>query len=137
MKVLVATGATQGGRSSDFNSCIEGELVWTLEPCAAGRRNPFGACGCGRSFSGMNSHGTTTTARVHEVFGLTKRSYGLALQACFEVEGWCTCCTSPVAVLVDDLAALAAHFPVEAVLERRLEEFTVRPVRPAKRKGKR
>ncbi|TFC17386.1 hypothetical protein E3O19_06315 [Cryobacterium algoritolerans] len=137
MKVFVATRATQGGRSSDFNSCIEGELVWTLAPCAAGRRYPYGACGCGRSFSGMNSHGTTTTARVQEVAGLTKSSYELALQANFDADGWCSCCTSPVADLVDDLMALAAPIPVGSVLERRLDVFTVRPEWPTKRKGRR
>ena len=42
MKVFVATRETQGARPSDFNSCIDGELVWMLDPCPESKRRPYG-----------------------------------------------------------------------------------------------
>jgi hypothetical protein len=35
MKALVATEATQGSQLKDFSDCVEGELVWMLDPCPA------------------------------------------------------------------------------------------------------
>jgi len=45
MKILVATGLTQGMEANDYHYCIEGELVWIQEPCASGRNDPEGGCG--------------------------------------------------------------------------------------------
>lgn len=138
MKVLVATGATQGSRGSDSNGCIEGELVWMLEPCPYSRWAPYGDCGCGRSFSGMNSLQSTTTARVCDVPGLTRDYYEQALRACFDARGWCVCCQArPVPELVDELITLATILKEGAVVERRLDRLTVRRVPAAKkRRGK-
>ena len=51
MKILVATGLTQGAEPNDYHFCVEGELVWIQEPCTSGRDNPDGGCGCGRRCS--------------------------------------------------------------------------------------
>src|SRR5579862_8855950 len=53
MKILTATSRTQGQRNSDFNWCIEGELVHFGLVCAADQDDPDGGCGCGRAFAGL------------------------------------------------------------------------------------
>lgn len=127
MKALVATDATQGARARDFTDCIDGELVWMLDPCPMSKRNPDGKCGCGRSFSGMSSHGTTTTALVRDIPGFGRHDYERALRASFEAQGWCQCCCArPVAEVVDDLIRLALALQEGAVVERRLDVLTVR-----------
>jgi hypothetical protein len=73
MKVLVATRRTQGERPGDFSWTIDGELVhFPVVVCARDRRatktgRRLGGCGCGRAFSGMNSHRSGTTAEVAEL----------------------------------------------------------------------
>src|SRR5258708_3521129 len=59
MKILVATGWTQGTNPSDYHYCVEGELVWVQEPCDRARADPDGGCGCGRGFAGAASHRAT------------------------------------------------------------------------------
>ncbi|MBB5639945.1 DUF7715 family protein [Cryobacterium roopkundense] len=127
MKVLVATGATQGARRGDYDHCVTGELVWMLEPCAESARNPGGKCGCGRSFSGMSSHRSTTTAVIRDVPGLTRSDYEAALRASFDAQGWCPCCcVQPVSEVVDELIAVAADWPEGAVIGRRLNVLSIR-----------
>lgn len=127
MKALVATGETQGARKSDFTHCVEGELVWMLDPCPNSKRNPDGPCACGRSFSGMSSHGYTTTALVRDIPWLTEGNYAAAMRASFEANGWCSCCrTRPVPTLIHELIERAAAFPVGTVVERRLNELVER-----------
>ena len=121
MKVLVATSETQGARPSDYTDCIDGELVWMLDPCPESKRRPYGPCGCGRSFQGMNSHGETTTSVVREMPGLTAEDYAAALRASFDAQDWCSCCTSVgVDKHIARLSTLAARWPVGTVVERQL-----------------
>ncbi len=127
MKLLVATAQTQGDRSNDFNFCVEGELVWIAEACAADRRDPDGGCGCGRSFAGMNSHRATTTARVAEL-DIEFPHYAEALRSSLRVQGYLTSGAIPLA---GELADIAAEFSTGAVLERRLDEVRWRTVSPA------
>jgi hypothetical protein len=134
MKVLVATRLTQGKRPSDFSRCVDGELVWMIDPCPMSRHDPDDACGCGRSFSGMSSHGYTTTATIADIVGLTRRDYEAALVATFEAHDWCPCCTAhPIADVVNELLVLAQCFPVGAVLERRLDTLNVREMSDRRR----
>ena len=42
MKVLVATRVTQGARTTDSSDCVDGELVWMIDPCPMSRRDPDG-----------------------------------------------------------------------------------------------
>ena len=127
MKVIVATRESQGARPSDFNDCVDGELVWMLDPCPESRRRPYGPCGCGRSFQGMNSHGSTTTGIVREFPGLTPEDYADALRASFDAQDWCECCrTQGVDTHVAQLAYIASRFAEGAVVERQLREVRVR-----------
>lgn len=131
MKVLVATVTTQGTRSTDFDDCVEGELVWMLDPCLESQRDPYGVCGCGRSFSGMNSHGSTTTALVRDIPDLDVASYTEALIASFEAQGWCSCCTArDPEEIIEDLIGFASRLPEGTVVERRLDWLHVRPIAP-------
>src|SRR5512140_3393805 len=113
MKILVATAQTQGARPTDFDFCIEGELVWIGMVCADDRRDPDRGCGCGRSFAGMNSHRATTTARVAEV-GMDFAHYAEALRSSLKAQGRPTRDAIPMA---GELADIAEEFPIGAVLE--------------------
>jgi hypothetical protein len=128
MKLLVATAQLQGERSTDFNYCIEGELVWIGLICATDRRDPDGGCGCGRSFAGMNSHRATTTARIADV-PIDFPHYAEALRSSLKAQGWPTRDAIPMAGALSDLAA---DFPIGAVLERRLDEVRWRADSPAR-----
>ena len=127
VKVMVATAQMQGERNTDFDYCIEGELVWIGMVCADDRRDPDGECGCGRSFAGMNSHRATTTARVADV-GMDFAHYAEALRSSLKAQGWPTREAIPMA---GELADIAADFPIGAVLERRLDEVRWRVQSPA------
>jgi len=127
MRVFVATSATQGARASDFTDCVDGELVWLRDVCPASRRRPDGPCECGRSFSGLSSNNYTTTALVREIPDLTRAEYEAALTASFDRQEWCLCCTSrSVEEFIDELMALAGVLPDGAVVERRVDNLTVR-----------
>lgn len=124
MKVLVATAQTQGIRLGDYHWCVEGELVRIGEVCRRDRADPDGGCGCGRGFGGLNSHRATTTARVADV-PLTLGEYAEAIRSSLEQQGWGDCpdCAEREAV---DLVDLASGWPVDTVVERRLDELTAR-----------
>ena len=127
MRVLVATSATQGTRATDFAYCIEGELIWLHPICSTSENNPYGSCGCGRSFSGLSSTRHTTTAVVRDIPGLTRPEYLAASMAGLELMGWCPDCSDlPVADFVDWLLAVAGDLPEGTVVERQAFEVTVR-----------
>jgi hypothetical protein len=122
MKILVATGLTQGTNPSDYHYCIEGELVWVQEPCARDRRDPDGGCGCGRGFAGAASHRATTTALVVES-ELTPDEVVLAFQTSLPDGGWPFEWGQDVA---DDNLEIAAQLPVGTIIVRKLDEFFLR-----------
>lgn len=124
MRILVATGRTQGCRANDYDWCIEGELVRIGEVCARDRADPDGGCGCGRGFAGLNSHRATTTARVADL-PLTRAEYAEAIRSGLEAQGWPLSCFSPEQE-ADDLAAAVGGWPAGTVVERRLDELLVR-----------
>jgi len=69
MKLLVATAETQGQRPGDFHWCADNELVMFGVICDTDRYADdagTGGCGCGRSFTGLDSGKGTTTAVVLE-----------------------------------------------------------------------
>jgi hypothetical protein len=129
MKVLVATHDTQGQRANDFCYCIEGELVTVGLVCAADEGDPDGGCGCGRSFSGLNSHKATTTAKVKEV-ELSEEDYIEALRSSLEQQGWPT---EDVAELAAWLTELVDSWPTGAIVERRLDDICIRAQAPSTR----
>ncbi|WP_029118158.1 hypothetical protein [Mycobacterium sp. URHB0044] len=122
MRILVATGFTQGSEPNDYHYCIEGELVWVQEPCARGRDDPDGACGCGRGFAGAASHRATTTAMVVES-EMTREDMILAFTTSLGDGGWPTGWAADVA---DENLELAGRLPAGTVIERRLDAFCVR-----------
>ncbi|MGH3585822.1 MAG: DUF7715 family protein [Pseudonocardia sp.] len=126
MKIMVATARTQGARPGDYHFCIEGELVRLTEVCARDQADPDGGCGCGRAFGGLGSHRATTTVRVADL-PLTMADYALALQSSEQAQGWNPCAECALAEAVD-LADLALSWPVDTVLERRLDELVVRGI---------
>ncbi|GAA3890626.1 hypothetical protein GCM10022381_35680 [Leifsonia kafniensis] len=127
MKVLVATGLTQGERPDDFNNCVDGELVWMREACPEGRSKQRKRCVCRRAFLGMSSLKDTTTVLVRDVPGLTRNEFDMALRACFGAAGWCSCCTTQsVEEFVEEVLLPARLFPEGAVLERRRDGLWLR-----------
>jgi hypothetical protein len=122
MKILVATGLTQGMEVNDYHYCIEGELVWIQEPCDRDRRNPDGPCGCGRGFAGAASHRATTTAIVVES-EMTPAEMVLAFETSLGDGGWPTAWARDV---TDENLELAGRLPTGTVIERRLDAFCVR-----------
>jgi hypothetical protein len=124
MRLLTATSITQGYRVNDFSFCVEGELVHIDPPCAKDRGDPDGRCGCGRSFSGLNSHHATTTAVIREV-DFSPADYLEALRSSLDQQGWDS---SQAVHEVAALQCLAQHWPAGAVLERRLDQIVMREV---------
>ncbi|RJQ72258.1 hypothetical protein D5S17_26245 [Pseudonocardiaceae bacterium YIM PH 21723] len=125
MKVLVATSRTQGYRRNDFGGCAEGELAWIPAMCEDGELDPDRPCACGRVFTGLASWAATTTVRVAEV-SLTRDEYVAAIRGAFEEHGWLEC----PELIGDSLLWLVAYsrWPVDTVLERRLDDIVVRGV---------
>jgi hypothetical protein len=124
MRMLTATGQGQGERHSDFNWCIEGELVMPPQRvCQADRDNPDGRCGCGRSFCGLASHKATTTAVVRDLPEVTEAEYVAAIRCSLDDQGW-----DPdwAEELANDLLAIADELPLDVVLECRLGVIQVR-----------
>src|SRR5262245_6200262 len=89
MKILAATSQTQGQRASEFNWCIEGEVVTFTGTCDRDRtEGPDGGCGCGRAFAGLNSHKATTTAIVRDLDGYTLDDLTEAVRSYRQQAGW-------------------------------------------------
>ena len=122
MKILVATGHTQGTNPGDYHYCVERELVWIQEPCDRDRLDPGGPCGCGRGFAGAASHRATTTAMVVET-EMTRDDVVLAFDTSLGDGGWPRSWAEDVA---DDNLEIAAQLPVGAIIPRRLGEFFLR-----------
>jgi hypothetical protein len=64
MKVLVATHKGQGLKKNDFCFCNDLEPITLGFVCDRDMRDPDGGCGCGRSFTGIDTRKGTTTAIV-------------------------------------------------------------------------
>lgn len=131
MRILVATHQTNGTVPGDYDHCVEGELVYMQEPCAADLRDPDGACGCGRGFAGTNSHHATTTAMVVDS-PLTRVDVDEALRSSLQAGGWLdpAFCTPELArEMVDELSGdmrrVACHFPTGSVVRRRIHQYYV------------
>lgn len=122
MKILVATGWTQGTNPSDYHYCVEGELVWVQEPCDRDRADPDGGCGCGRGFAGAASHRATTTAMVVES-DMTRDDVVLAFRTSLPDGGWPLQWAEDVA---DDNLEIAAQLPAGTIIVRKLDEFFLR-----------
>jgi hypothetical protein len=128
MKLLTATTQTQGQRDSDFAWCIPGELVTpAVFICDIDQdMGPDGGCGCGRSFSGLNSHSATTTAVVKDIDGYTLEDLTGAVRSHRQQSGWAELADDPDQAAADeaaDIAGIAAEHEEGTVLEIRLGEI--------------
>jgi hypothetical protein len=125
MKLLTATTSTQGQRDSDFDWCIEGEVVTPLRViCDSDREEgPDGGCGCGRSFSGLSSHKGTTTAVVRDIDGYTFEDLTEAVRSHRDQAGYDA---SAAEAEASHIAALADEYDAGTVLELRLDDIEVR-----------
>lgn len=130
MKILTATSRTQGRRNSDFTWCVEGEVV-TADGIICDRDKLGGAdggCGCGRSWSGLNSHLATTTAMVRDIDGFTHEDLAEAVRSFREQAGWLPAMITEAEAAEEaaHIAALAAEYTDGAVLEIRMGEIAER-----------
>ena len=124
MRILVATGLTQGVKHNDYHHCVEGELVWIQEPCSRDKDDPNGPCGCGRGFAGAASHRATTTAMVVES-EMSREEMVLAFRTSLRDGGWPIEWAEGAAYENVEIASWA---PAGTVIERRLDDFCVRAV---------
>ncbi len=138
MRTLVATHRTNGTADGDYDFCIEGEVVYMQPPCASDARDPDGPCGCGRGFSGMNSHRATTTALVVES-PLSEDDVRVALRASLEAGGWIdpdVHTDAEVEPILDEVLGevktVAEHFAPGSVVRRRLSQYAERFPSPSR-----
>lgn len=128
MRLLVATGRSNGRVEGDVDGCVEGELVLIAEPCDADAATPDDdGCGCTRAFTGLGSGGTTTTALVIDS-ALAEADVRLALRGALEDRGRIDpdrTTRDDAERLVDEalarVVAVAEHFPIDTVVGRRGE----------------
>jgi hypothetical protein len=126
MRLLTATSERQGERNGDFCYAIEGELVLLGLVCADDERNPDGACGCGRAFSGMSSLKPTTTALVRDL-DLTLDDLRMAVEGYYVSAGMGPDLLDPeefdaeMSHQISCIQKVAATLPAGAVVGRRLD----------------
>ena len=138
MKVLVATDRTQGELSGDYDYCVPGELLWLPMVCDSDRRDPAGACGCGRGFGGLTSHRATTTGEVVER-EFTDAELRLAVRTSLTDQGWLSDRQPAVTrreivdEVVGEIRYIAESLPTGSVVRRQLDE--VHASVPPRRRG--
>ncbi len=116
MLVLVATKTGQGKRKNDFCFVDEGELVHFCFECDG--ETVDGSCGCRRSLSGATSHKATTTFTVVEK-EISPEEYRRVIHQSYLDAGWKDLNTKETYLEADELAKMATHFGVGALLEKR------------------
>lgn len=113
LRLLVATASSQGQQDYDFCNTIDGEIVYP-GPCDSPQPNH--ACGCLESLVGVESRRRTTTFTVAEV-PITRaelhRALAKAQNLTEDDPGY-----ARIADLAADMLAVAARFPIGAVLGR-------------------
>lgn len=112
MKYLVATTDTQGTVEGDFSWCEEGEIV-TFPTFIC---HPWDdACGCGRAYSGITTHRSTTSAVVVDDPDLTDPQLRRIVAASLVDAGWSD---DPdlTSNALDPLLAWAEQLPVGTVV---------------------
>jgi hypothetical protein len=128
LRVLVATTQTQGQRANDFSFTEEGELCRLSFVCDSDRGDPDGPCGCGRSLSGVRSGMANTTVRV-ALYNGGRGAYIAEIARSFNAAGYGLALVT-AAEEADNLLAVAARYPVGAVLEWRRGETRERVIAP-------
>jgi hypothetical protein len=125
LKYFVSTHRTQGARDNDSNSIPGTELVDLPGECHDNPDSPI--CGCARSFVGITSRQTSTTAEVVET-DMTAAEYIGRFHAGLLALGWKDNADTRNGVIdaAVELLLLAAMWPVGTVVERRGHEIRVR-----------
>ena len=125
MLILTATATGQGDRDNDYTWTVEGELVWLGLVCARDRRDPDGGCGCGRGFSGLNSHRATTTAMVRDL-PMSRADVLDALIGYLDSAGYGQFTPEELGAEVDEMLSWTQLLSPGDIVERRLDELRVR-----------
>ncbi len=125
LKYFVSTHRTQGERDNDSNSITETEIVDLASLSHEDPDHPY--CGCARSFVGITSHQTTTTAEIVES-DMTAVEFVARFHAAFVAMGFADTpeLRAEVGNGATELLRLAAVWPVGTVVERRCHEIRVR-----------
>jgi hypothetical protein len=113
LRLLVSTAATQGRDTYDFCRTLPGEIVYP-GPCA--HPQPFGACGCTNSLMGVDSRQRTTTFEVADVPISREELHRVLAKA--ESSAPDGADADGVVQLAEEMLAVAARFPLGAVLGR-------------------
>lgn len=125
MKILVATGLTQGARADDFNFAVEGEIVGRDDAHTSDEERPEAECGCQRSLVGVESGSSTTTFQVIEAGYTAEEFEGVIREARREhIESGTS--DENIRAEIALLLEIASRFPAGAVVERRGDVFEQR-----------
>jgi hypothetical protein len=125
LKYFVSTHHTQGERDNDSNSIPETEIV---DLCSLSHEDPDDSyCGCARSFVGITSRQTTTTAEIVES-DMTPVEFVGRFHEGLVAMGFANTAELRADATNDavGLLLLAAQWPVGTVVERRGDEIRVR-----------
>lgn len=127
MRILVATGLTQGRRANDFNFAREGEIVGKDDEHTSDEEGPDAPCGCQRSLVGIESTKSTTTFQVIES-GYSREEFEEMIREARTY--WVQAGVSEENIRAEAafLLEVAARFPAGTVVERRGEQFLAREV---------
>ncbi|WP_328617238.1 hypothetical protein OHS18_13430 [Amycolatopsis sp. NBC_00355] len=125
LKYFVSTHRTQGERDNDSNSIPDTEIVDLASLSHTDPDNSY--CGCARSFVGIHSRQTTTTAEIAET-DLTPVQFVRRFYDAFVAMGFPSSAElhADAANAATELLRLAAMWPVGTVVERRCHEIRVR-----------
>ncbi|WP_410628195.1 hypothetical protein [Amycolatopsis sp. cmx-8-4] len=125
LKYLVSTHRTQGERDNDSNSIPKTEIVDLCGLTHEDPDNPY--CGCARSFVGITSRQTTTTAEITES-DMTPAQFIARFHAGLTAMGLPNTAELRTGAANDaiELLRIAAQWPVGTVVERRGQEICVR-----------
>lgn len=125
LKYFVSTHRTQGQRTNDSNSIPGTEIVDLASLSHKDPDSPI--CGCARSFVGITSHQTTTTAEIIET-DMTPAEYISRFHTAFLALGRQDNADTRKGAInaAVELLLLAAMWPAGTVVERRLHEIRVR-----------
>jgi hypothetical protein len=125
LKYFISTHRTQGDRDNDSNSIPEPEIV---DLCSLSHEDPdHPYCGCARSFVGITSRQTTTTAEIVES-DMTPVEFVARFHTALLALGLADTpqLRADAANGATELLQLAAAWPVGTVVERRCHEIHVR-----------
>ncbi|WP_285483892.1 hypothetical protein [Amycolatopsis sp. NBRC 101858] len=134
LKYFVSTHRTQGQRDNDFTSIAGTELVDLTGECHDDPDSPI--CGCARSFVGITSRQTSTTAEVTET-DMTAAEYIGHFHTGLLALGWKDDANTRNGIIdaAVELLLLAAMWPAGTVVERRGREIRVRSFPSRRRPG--